>query len=315
MDTVKNNAISNKTKNNEIRGKPRFSVGQFSIHLIIILFCLFCVVPILLVVSISLSDEMELVKHGYRLIPEKLSFSAYSYILKRPGQILNAYMITIIVTLAGSSLGLLISCMLAYTTTRRDYKYRNITSFIVFFSTMFNGGLIPTYILISKYLHMKNTLFVLFVPYLVNVGFIFLMRGFLLSIPGALIESAKIDGAGEFRIFFRIVIPLSKAGLATVGLFYALMYWNDWWLSLLYIDNNRLVTLQFLLYRILSNISFLSKVMSQGIAKNVGADIVKLPQLSARMAMCVMAAGPMLFVFPFFQKYFVRGITIGSLKG
>ncbi|MGQ9631006.1 MAG: carbohydrate ABC transporter permease [bacterium] len=177
---------------------------------------------------------------------------------------------------------------------------------------LFNGGLVPWYILIVRYLHLKDTLWVLIVPYLVVPWFVLLLRTFFQQIPISLIESAKIDGASEFRIFFSIIVPLSKPALATIGLFICLRYWNDWWLSLLYIEKENLVPLQYMLYRMMANIQFLT---SQLTTTAVDIDVGKLPNESARMAMCVLAAGPMLFVFPFFQKYFVKGLTAGALKG
>lgn len=294
--------------------KSVFKASKILIHSVLFTFGMFCLLPMILVVSISLTDEDVLLKNGYSFIPEKISLLAYQLLFKFPGQIINAYSVTIFVTVTGSVLGVLIITMLAYSISRRDYKYRNITSFIVFFTLMFNGGLIPWYIVISKYLHLKNALPVLFIPYLANAWYVLLMKGFLSSIPYELFESAKIDGAKELTIFYRIVLPLSKPGIATIALFYALVYWNDWWLPLLFIDNTKLVTLQLLLYRIMSNIQFALRMMNTR-NMNLGNKVISPPELSTRMAMCILAAGPMLFVFPFFQKYFIRGLTVGSIKG
>ena len=293
--------------------KNRSVFGNVAANAVIISFCLFCIIPMILVISVSFSDDIELTKNGYKLIPAKISLAAYKYIFKHPEQLLNSYMVTIIVTVAGTVLSLLITAVLAYVISRRDYRYKNITTFYIFFTTLFNGGLVPWYILITKYLHLNDKIFALFVPYMVNVFFVLLMKGFLSNLPASIFESAKIDGASEYRIFFRIVIPLSKPGLATIGLFYALLFWNDWMLPLLFINNNNLVSLQYMLYKIMSSIDFISMMtMSRA---NVSVDFSKIPDYSARMAMCILAAGPMLFTFPFFQKYFVKGLTIGSLKG
>ena len=271
-----------------------------------------CVIlPLMYIVSVSLTQEADLLEYGYQLIPKHFSGYAYSYIFNSPQLILNAYGVTIFVTVAGMLVSCLITAMLAYTLSRKDYRYRRISAFMVYFTMLFNGGIVPWYMLISQYLNLKDNILVLIIPYLTNAWFVLLMKGFMQSLPVEIFESAKVDGAKEYKIFFRIVLPLSKPGLATVGLFIALMYWNDWWLALLFIDNNKLVPLQLMLNRIMSNITFLTS----GMATNISIDMTKFPNESARMAMCAMAAGPMLFVFPFFQKYFVKGLTIGSVKG
>jgi putative aldouronate transport system permease protein len=278
-----------------------------------ICFSAFCIVPLLLILSVSFSDETEILNSGYRLIPLKFSLNAYEYIFKLPEAIINAYGISIFVTAAGTIGGLLITSMLAYTISRKDYKYRNATSFMIFFTMLFNGGLVPWYILISRVLNMSDKIYVLFVPYLVVPWYVFLMKGFFSDIGDSIVESAKIDGSSEFRTFFSIIVPISKPGLATVGLFFALMLWNDWWLPMLFINNNKLVTLQYMLYTIMSNIEFIS--MQAGNTASVGIKFSKVPDLSARMATCILAIGPMLFAFPFFQKYLVKGIMVGSVKG
>jgi len=275
-------------------------------------FTLFCLVPFWLVVSTSLSRERDINLYGYSLIPRQISFLSYEVILRNPAQLVNSYLVTIAVTAAGTALGLWLTVTIAYVLARRDYKYRNFLSFYVFFTMLFNGGLVPFYILVSRWLGMKDTIFALIVPYLVSAWFVLLMKGFLQSIPPALVESAKIDGASEFTTFVRIVLPIAKPSLATVGLFLVLQYWNDWWLSMLFIDSERLYSLQYLLVRIMTHIEFLN---TQFARQYMRLELFDVPSLSARMAMCVLAAGPMLFVFPFFQKHFVKGLTVGSIKG
>lgn len=269
------------------------------------------VIPIIYVISISLTNEADIVKHGYQLIPSHIDFGAYKYIFSSPDLILNAYSVTIFVTLFGTLLSLLITTMIAYAISRKDYRYGRITSFYIYFTMLFSGGLVPWYILISRYLNLRDSIFVLILPHLVSAWFVFLMKGFLRSIPSEIFESAKVDGAREFRIFFGIVLPLSKPGLAAVGLFISLVYWNDWWLAMLFIDNQKLLPIQYMLNRIMSNLTFLQSEL----ARNMPIDEVDFPSESARMAMCVMAMGPMLFAFPFFQKYFTRGLMVGSIKG
>lgn len=249
-------------------------------------------------------------EYGFGLIPKTLSTEAYAYIFKYPAQILNSYSVTGAVTIIGSLLSLLIIAMIAFPLSRPDFKHKNKIAFYVYFTMLFNGGLVPTYLVVAKYLGLKDTLWALILPYLVNAWFILLLRTFFQKIPFSIIESVKIDGGSEYRIFFSIILPLSKPALATVGLFILLQYWNDWFLGLLYIDSDKLVPLQFLLYRMMANMEFLSQAGAvQGI------DVSKFPSESARMAMCIIAAGPVLFVFPFFQKYFVKGLTVGAVKG
>lgn len=291
--------------------RNKFSLFKAAGHLIFCVFCLFCILPMILVVAISFSNENDIVNYGYRLIPHNFDFSAYSFIFSDASTIIKSYLVTITVTVCGSILGLLMVTSLAYGISRKDFKYRNIISFYVFFTMLFGGGLVPWYILITKYLHIGDSLLVLILPYAVNVWFVMLMKGFLQNISAAIIESAKIDGASELRILFTIIMPISKPALATVGLFYALNYWNDWWLSLLFIDNKNLYPLQFLLYKVLTNIETLSSMKS-----SYGIDVrANLPTHAVRMATAILAAGPMLFVFPFFQRYFVKGLTVGAVKG
>ena len=237
---------------------------------------------------------------------------AYSYLLSAPKALINGYIVSISVTVLGTALSLLLTSKLAYTLSRKDFRGSNILSFIVFFTLLFNGGLVPWYILIKRYLHIDDTLLALILPGAIIPWHVLLMRGFLADIPLPLIESAKMDGAGEWRIFYTIIVPISKPALATVALFIAFYYWNDWWLAMLYIDNQKLIPLQFMLYRIMNNIQFLSSSLQSG---NISIDISKMPNETARMAMAVLAAGPILFIFPFFQKYFVKGLTVGAVKG
>lgn len=270
-------------------------------------------VPFLLVISVSLSSEASLVKHGFQFIPSDATFTAYRYILRIPSIIVRAYGVTGFVTVIGTIFGLLITSMIAYAISRPDYKYRNITSFYVFFTMLFGGGLVPYYILMTRYLHVKDTIWVLVLPGLLSAWNVMILKGFFAKIPMEIIESAKIDGAREWRIFFTIILPLSTPALATMGLLIAFWYWNDWFQALLFIEDPKLVPLQLLLVRMLNSM----EVITQNLSKfGLGdLDIKQFPTMSVRMAMVVLAAGPMMFVFPFFQRYFVQGLTVGSLKG
>jgi putative aldouronate transport system permease protein len=291
--------------------KKHFSISHFVYILILSIFCLCCIVPILYIISISFSDENQLALYGYKLIPKVFSDYAYKYVLANPQQIISSYSITIMVTVIGTVLSLIITSMLAYTMARKDFKMAGYISFAVFFTMIFNIGLVPWYILIVKYYHINDTLLCLILPYIIVPWNVFLMKGFFNDFPITLIEAAKIDGSTELNTFFKIVVPISKPAFATVGLFIAFMYWNDWWLGMLFIENQALEPIQLMLYQIMNNLQFLTSIQTTG----VSIDLSKLPTETARMAICVFASGPMLFVFPFFQKYFVKGLTIGSIKG
>jgi putative aldouronate transport system permease protein len=288
------------------------TLPQMIIHFVFILFSLACIIPLVSIISISLSNETDIIKNGYSLFPRVFDISAYAYILYDPIQIINAFKVSIIVSILGTFISLIVTAGIAYTLSRHDYKFKNPLSFYVFFTMMFNGGLVPTYILISNYLHLKDTIWVLILPNVAAPWFILLLRTFMQKIPYDIIESCMMDGASEFRIFFQIILPLAKPGLATIALFTILQYWNDWWLSLLYIDKESLVPLQYMLYRMMNNITFLTSSSNQ---MPPGLKNAVIPSESARMAMAILAAGPMLAVFPFFQQYFVRGLTVGAVKG
>ena len=284
--------------------------SHFFIHVVFILISICCVVPIFYIVAASFSDELLLKQLGYALIPRGLSMDAYKHVFESPKAILSAYGVSISVTVIGTAVSLLFTTMLGYVMTRRDFKGSRYISFLVFFAMMFNAGMVPTYIAFVRWYHLRDTLIALILPYVIVPWHVFLMKSFLADTPYTLIEAARIDGAGELRTFFQIVVPLAKPALATVGLFTAFTYWNDWYQSMMYIENQTLISLQYYMYRIMNNISFLSQSMFA-----VGVDLSKLPSETTRMAMCVLAAGPMLIVFPFFQKYFVKGMTVGSVKG
>jgi putative aldouronate transport system permease protein len=245
------------------------------------------------------------------LLPSTFSFSSYEFIFKQPAQILKSYGITIFVTLVGTIVGLFLTAMTAYVLQRKDFRFRNAFAFYFFFTTLFSGGLVPWYVLIVTYLDLKNSLLAIIMPMLLNVFYIIIMRSFMSStIPDAISESAKIDGAGDFRIFISIILPLSKPALATIGLFIALNYWNDWYHALLFIENRDLYPLQYFLYNILNSISFANSAAAQA-----GVAVVAMPKESFKLAMTVVATGPIILLYPFVQKYFVKGITVGAVKG
>ena len=296
-----------------IKKKKRAPRHVFVINLFFALFCAVCIYPFLVVLGSSFQSQMDIAKNGYSAIPRPVDLTAYNMVLRNPTQLINSYMVTIITTAVTAIVGLVVISSFAYVISRRTYKYRRLLSLYIFITMLFSGGLVPSYILMVNWLRLKNSILALILPMLISAWYVMLMRSFMQSIPEALIESAKIDGAQEITIYIRIVLPLSTPVLATVGLFLVLSSWNDWWLTLLYIDTDRLMKLQYLLMRLLRNMEFLNT--ADAIKYGAVREGVEVPVLSARMAMCVLAAGPMLVVFPFFQKYFVRGITVGSMKG
>ncbi|MBQ9262966.1 MAG: carbohydrate ABC transporter permease [Clostridia bacterium] len=270
--------------------------------------------PILLIVIASVTDEKALLANGYTFFPAALSTDSYYYMVRQGGTILRSYGITILTTVVGTLGGVLFTTMLAYPMARSSFKYRNVLAFFVFFTMLFNGGVVASYIMWSRIISIRNTLWALIVPnYLVTAFNVFLVRNYYATgIPEALIESAQIDGGNEFIIFLRIMLPLSIPVIATVALFSGLAYWNDWVNGLYYITDPTLFGIQNLLIRIMNNIQFLK---SGSNAALLGTQAVELPGTSVRMAMAVIGMLPVVLVFPFVQKYFIKGVVLGAVKG
>ncbi|WP_227013675.1 carbohydrate ABC transporter permease [Paenibacillus psychroresistens] len=286
------------------------------LNCLFIIYSCICLMPVLLVVAVSFSDEKLIALHGYKLIPEKLSFAAYQYLWFDIHNIMTAYGISIIVTLAGTLVGLLMTAMFAYPLSRQDFDFRGFFSFFIFFTLIFNGGLVPWYLVYVNVLHIKDTIFALIIPgLLMNAFFVIIMRTFFqTTIHPSIIESASMDGASEARIFVQIVLPLSLPVLATIGLFYSLGYWNGWYNSLIFINNDKIINLQYMMYKVLMNLQFLLTNVQANSGSST-TEISKIPNETVRMAMCIIGTGPMVFAYPFFQKYFVKGLTIGAVKG
>ena len=276
---------------------------------VLILFALVCVLPFILIVSSSLSDETAIIQKGYSLWPRDFSLNAYKLVFENPARIIRAYGMTIFVTLCGTALGTFLNVMTGYVLQRKDFKWRNGFSFYFFFTTLFSGGLVPWYIMIVRQLHLKNTVWVLIIPTLISVWYIILVKGFMASVPYEITESAKIDGAGDFQIFLKLILPLSKPVIATIGLFTALTYWNDWYMCMLYVDKKEMMTLQYMLYQLMGSIKALRELASQ---TSISAST--MPIESTKMALTVVTTGPILLLYPFVQKYFVKGLTVGSVK-
>ncbi len=293
--------------------KKDISFGpKLAIYIFLVLICLLCVIPIITVISISFSSDLQIAKEGYGIFPKGFVLDAYKYVFKDSEAIFRSYGVTILVTLMGLVSGLLLNAMIAYVLSRRDYRYRKQLTVFLIIPMVLNGGLVPTYIWMTKYLNLKNTIWAMLLPLLIVPWFIILLRTFFSEIPSSLMEAATVDGAGEFTIFFKIVLPLAKPALATVGMFITLNYWNDWFQPLMYVDNRDLYNLQYRLYILMRDVQ---EMMKNSAISGMGISIADMPTESMRMAMCVIAAGPMLVIFPFFQKYFVKGLTVGGVKG
>lgn len=290
------------------RDQIAFNVLADALILIASIFCLF---PIVLIVSASLTDNLALTKHGYNLIPAEFSTKAYETIFEYPQKLMSAYGNTIVITLLGTFLGVICITMTSYVLMRRDFKYRNRVSFLIYFTTIFGGGMVPWFVLLSKYLQLTNSYGARIFPALMSPFLIILMRTFMQSsVPAEIMESAKIDGAGDFKIYSRIVLPVITPAIATVGLFLALGFWNEWYLTSLFINKREMYSLQFFLYDVLNSMNFAKEM-----AAVTGQVPENLPTETVKMAMVVVVIGPIIFLYPFVQKYFVSGITIGAVKG
>jgi len=275
-----------------------------------------CALPLLLVLMVSFSDEKTVLLEGYSLFPSKLSLSAYDFLLRDWLNVVRSYGISIFVTAVGTVVSLALMAMFAYPISRRDFKHRGIFSFIMVFTILYNAGLVPFYIMYTQVLHLQNSILALMIPYLVQAFFVLVMRTFFAnSVPYELLESAKIDGAGEWRIFGQIVLPLSLPVLASVGLLCTLNYWNDWFLSMLFINDNIHINIQYRMYKALQDIQFLSSNASAYSAILAQNPNFQLPSETVRMAMAVVGIGPIVFAYPFFQRYFIQGLTVGAVKG
>jgi len=279
-------------------------------YAVVLIVAIVCLIPFLLLISGSFTAEQWIRFNGFSLIPGEFSMEAYNIIFKTPERIIRAYGVSFLITGVGTALGLFLTTLTAYVISRKDFKYRNALSFFFYFTTLFNGGMVSTYIYYIRYLHLKDSFWALILPGMFNVFYLLIMRTFVNNIPFALIESAKLDGAGEWRIFFQIILPLLTSGLATIGLFLALGYWNDWYNAMLYMNTETKYPLQYMLYSIQQQTQALAQIASQA-----GIQVQNLPSNSLKLAMAVVATGPIVILYPFVQRYFIAGITIGSVKG
>lgn len=272
-------------------------------------FCIICLAPFVMMIASSFETEYNLSHYGYTFWPREFTLDAYNMVLKS-GQILSAYKVTLFITIVGTLLSMLVTVMTAYPLSLDHLKGKTFITFLIYFTMLFNGGLVPTYLLISKYLNMRNTIWVLIIPGMFSAWNTFLMRNFFKGIPKEMIESAYIDGANDMQILFKIVLPVSVPGIATISLFFALGYWNQWYNAMLYIDDATMYPLQYYIMNILRYAESF-KLMAQYTAVNY-AD---LPTTAIKMATTVVTIGPVVLVYPFVQKYFTTGLTVGAIKG
>lgn len=292
--------------------RAKRTVSQGVLHVIFMLLALMCIVPLVIILSISLTSEQVLLTEGYSLLPKETTLYAYRYTLSGASSVVRAYGVTIFVTVAGTTIHLLTTSMLAYALTRKEVTARNKISLFVFFPVLFSGGLVPYYVLLVKVLSIKNTIWALIAAGVVSPMNVIIMKNFFRTIPESLIESARIDGSSEYRTLFQIVMPLSKPSLATVGLFTAIGYWNNWMQCSLFIETPKLYTLQYLLQSLMNNIKYLQA--NAGNIKGMENALLKLPSEGARMATCILSIGPIILLYPLIQKYFEKGLTLGAVK-
>ena len=279
-------------------------------YILIGIFALVCVIPFYLIIVASFTDESELIRNGYPIIPTAFSVQSYLLCLKNPVSIAKAYGTTIGVTVVGTAFAVFIATMTGYVLSRKDFPWRNKFSFFFFFTTLFSGGLVPWYMLCVRYLHFKNSYIGILLPLMFSVWNMIIAKSFMNGIPSAITESAKIDGANDFVIFMKLILPLSKPLIATLSLFSALAYWNDWYNCMLYITNEDMFTLHYYLQRMLGSAEAMRIV-----AEKSGIALPSVPLESMKMAMTVIATGPIVLLYPFVQRYFVKGLTIGAVKG
>ncbi len=298
------------TVSKQKRGWDTISINIIS-YVLIGLFAFACVLPFYLIIVASFTPEASLIKNGYPLIPTgEFSVESYGLCLKNPEQIVRAYGVTIGVTAVGTFFAVMIATMTGYVLSRQDFPWRNKFAFFFFFTTLFNGGLVSSYMINMRYLGFKNNILALVLPMLFSVWNMIIAKSFMAGIPASISESAMIDGANDFVIYTRLILPLSKPLIATLGLFSALSYWNEWYNCMLYITEDTMFTLQYYLQRMLGSAEAMKLV-----AEKSGLPLTTVPLESMKMAMTVIATGPIILLYPFVQRYFVKGMTIGAVKG
>lgn len=300
-------------------GKIKMGADKITLMILAYTFCgliaLICLIPFIMVITGSFSSEEAIVKNGFSLLIQDFSLEAYKTVFKEPMVVVRAYATTIGLTLAGTALGLFLQTMTAYVLSRRDFEWRNKFSFFFYFTTLFSGGLVPYYILMTRTLQLRDSYLALLLPLVFSVYNLLIMKSYIISIPESLIDAAKIDGCGEFKTLIRIILPLIKPALATVGLFIALAYWNDWYNAMLYISTKEKYPLQYFLYEQVNDIEAYKKLIANSSISSSIISSLSLPTQTLKMALTVVVTGPIVLAYPIVQKYFVQGITIGAVKG
>ncbi len=283
------------------------------LHIIFVIMAACCLFPILLTLSISLSSNKAIVEHGYSLIPKEFSLESYKFIFMDSTRIFRAYGVTIFNAVVGATLSVMIIAHVAYPLSRSDFKLRKPITYFILFTMLFNGGQVASYMVITTIYHLQNTIWVMIIPCIMSPWYTVVLRTFFKTgVPTAIIESGRLDGAGEMRILWQLIFPIALPGIATIALFQVLMFWNDWNMPLLYIVEPKLYNLQFLLQQMMQNIQQINE--NPEFAVQASAGMADIPTEGARMALCFVAMGPILVTYPFFQKYFIQGLTVGSVK-
>lgn len=293
--------------------KEKMTVGRVIVHIFVLLFSLICLYPFLLVIGGSLMTNSEAINSGFKVIPDEPTLASYKILLGNSALIFNGYRITVFVTVVGTCISIAVNGMMGYVLSRKHLAGRRVLNLYVLLTMLFNGGMVPWYLVCTQYLHLKDTIWALILPCVVSAWYIFLIRNYFTGVPEELWESAKLDGASEFAVFSKIYLPLATPVIATVVLFAALGFWNDWWLGLMLIDDSSKQPLQMLLRTMISNIQFLQTMSQQ--SSEVQAMLASVPGDGVKMAMVVVTTGPIILVYPFVQKYFMKGIMVGAVKG
>lgn len=296
---------------NQIKKDPRTKLMAIISYIFVTIFTVTCLLPFILMISSSFTSEKSVVTQGFNLWPREFSTIAYKVIFENPNKIIGGYVVTILLTAVGTSIGLFLISMAGYALQRQDFIWRNKITFFIYFTTLFSGGLVPYYLLMTKYLGLKDSYLSILLPGLMSPWLIILMRNFMKSIPHSITESAKIDGANDFQIYTRLILPLVKPALATIGLFLALQYWNEWYNAMLFLSPNiEHRPLQLYLYNVVTQAESIKNS-----AANSNIPPQSMPNETIKMAVGVIATGPVIIFYPFVQKYFIKGITIGAVKG
>ncbi len=300
-------------------GKVKTGRDVVALNIIAYTFCgvmaLMCLVPFLMILAGSFSSETAITQNGFSLWVQDFSFEAYKTVFRDPSVVFKAYGVTICLTAFGTIVGLLLQTMTAYVLSRKDFEWRNGFSFFFYFTTLFSGGLVPTFVLYTQTLNLQDNYLALLLPLVFSVYNLLIMKSYITAIPDSLIDAAKIDGCGEVRTLFQVIMPLIQPALATVGLFIALAYWNDWYNAMLYIKSEDKYPLQYFLYQQVNNIEAYKKLISNNAVNSSVVSAMSLPTQTLKMALTIVVTGPIILAFPMVQKYFVQGITIGAVKG